>query len=876
MDELTKLYKQLDSSPEGLNQIEAQKKLRQIGYNTLGTRKRFVLLKNIAGQFTDFLVIILLIAALLSFFLGDSRTAFVMLAIVGLNAAIGFAQQYRTEKTLEALQSMLPHRSQVLREGKEKDILSTTLVPGDIVILQAGDSVPADGTVIEQYSFKVNEASLTGESHPQVKREIFDPHHPSINKVCMGTSVLEGEAKIIITATGTNTQFGKIAEKTKLTEDELSPLQKKLREVGRTVAKISGCIMLAMIIYSLVKNQLFDHKTLEVSLLRNIFLFALALAASLVPEGLPATVSVALSLGANRLIKKKAIVKKLAAVETLGSTNVICTDKTGTLTMGKMTVVEILPASEQSSIPLRQYQVKENDLILLNWALCQNVRKSDKGLYGDADDVCLWEGASLLKFNPEKLTKEYHRYHEFSFNPIRKMMSVVVKDGGKAILFAKGNPEKILEKCNLSKEELKEQLKKVDKMAEAGLRVFAFAHKEFVEVPNDYNINEHESKLSFDGFCGIADDIHPEVPEAIKYCHNAGIKIVMITGDYKLTAQATANKIKISGGDGNYRMISGEELAKMTDLQLRENLLHPVVFYQTDPGEKLRIVETLQKMGMVVAVTGDGVNDSLALKKADIGIAMGKVGTDVAKEAADMILLDDNFATIVNAIKEGRIIWDNLRKFLFYVFSSNAGEFMTVFISILFGMPTPLTAIQILSVDLGTDVLPSLALTADGAAKGILDRKVEKRENLLGVPILLRLLYVGVIMGGGAAFNFWLINRNGLEGGTVYAQATAAAWATLVVCQMVNVFEVRGGFSSIKEAFFSNKYLIWSIVGEIILMMAVVYWAPVQNFVGTSALSLHNWLPILSVGIFFLVIEEIRHAYGIKDNLLVRKGATVS
>ncbi len=376
-----------------------------------------------------------------------------------------------------------------------------------------------------------------------------------------------------------------------------------------------------------------------------------------------------------------------------------------------------------------------------------------------------------------------------------------------------------------------------------------------------------EDKLTFDGFCGIEDDIHPEVPSAISYCHKAGIKIIMITGDYKVTAEAVAKKINLFE-TGDFRMISGEELAYMNDLMLRENLLHPVVFYQTDPIEKLRIVETLQKMGQVVAVTGDGVNDAMALKKADIGIAMGMAGTDVAKEAADMILLDDNFATIVNAVKEGRLIWDNLKKFLFYVFSSNAGEFMVVLFGLLFTLPTTIMAVQILAVDLGTDVLPSLALTADPAEKNILERKAAKKDNLLSISILWRLFYVGLIMGGGAAFNFWLINGYGIAGSDLYYAGTTAAFATLVICQIINVFEVRGGFNNLTEALFSNKYLILSIAAEITILMLVIYFVPLQGLLYTKPLNFVQWLPIIGVGFAYLVIEEVKRRVKIENKLV--------
>lgn len=861
-------YKQYNSSSEGLSPKEALTRLGKYGTNSLGFSNKPLLLKNIADQFTDFLVILLLIAAFLSILLGDRRTAIVMFSIVALNAIIGFAQQYRTERTLIALKKLLPHHSTVIRDNQEKEILSEYLVPGDLIILQAGDLIPADGVVIQQFSFKVNESSLTGESKVQAKSDLEDTNHLRANKVFAGTTVLEGEARVIVNMTGTKTEFGQIAQKTKQTTEELSPLQKKLRQVGRTVAMIAGSIMLALIFYSIFREKVLLHHDLAFSAFRDIFIFALAVAAALVPEGLPATVSVALSFGANRLIKKKAIVRKLAAVETLGSTNVICTDKTGTLTIGKMSLVNILTPDQGRIVDITKFDLKKSEMLMLNFALCQNVQKNDRGLVGDADEVAFWEASERQKIDPIEYMNMYKKVREFSFNPIRKMMSVVIDHHGEKIILSKGNPNIILNKCKVDLPKKQFFLQKVDEMASEGLRVFAFAHR-ILKQGDLHDMDDMEDELIFDGLAGLSDDIHPEVPAAIKYCQKAGIRIVMITGDYKITADAIAKKINLFSGSENHRMVSGDELAKMSDLELRDNLLHPIVFYQTDPVEKLRIVSTLQNMGLVVAVTGDGVNDALALKKADIGIAMGKAGTDVAKEAADMILLDDNFATIVSAIQEGRVIWNNLKKFVFYVFSSNAGEFMTVFCGILFGIPAPLIAVQILSIDLGTDVLPSLALAADNQTKDVLNEDIRKRDSLLSSKMLIRLLWVGTIMGGGAAFSFWLINGFGMIGTDRYFQATTAAWVTLVICQIVNVFEVRGGLTNFKDSFFGNKFIIWSVLGEIALMFSVVYWPTFQNILSTRSLSAAQWLVPVSVGLLFILTEEFIRRYYQKRSLIL-------
>lgn len=859
---IDEVMKKLKSSSSGLSIKEIHLRWQEYGKNILPQKNQFLLIKNIVSQFSDLLVIILIVAGVLSWLLGDTRTAIVMFCVVFLNALIGFWQQYKTERVLIALKNILPPLARVVRDGKELEIAASEIVPGDMLIVQAGDAVPADGMVFESYSFKTNESSLTGESNPQAKHSKYDPHHPNGQIVFMGTTAVEGQAKILVTSTGTNTEFGKIAMQAKSNDVDYSVLQKKLRKAGKTVSAIAVTVMILMIAYQLIRNRLVSQETITPNFVKELFLFGLALAAALVPEGLPATVSVALSIGAGRLAKKKAVVKKLSSVETLGGTQVICTDKTGTLTFGKMSVISLWPMDSPEEIVYSKADIFSFREMLNNWATCHNVKMTDKGLTGDPNEVAIFEAMLKKHVAPEKYDKRFKRIHEYSFTSIRKMMSVVVEDHEGFYIYSKGNPAILIEKCKLNTEDKTKIISRMDKMASRGIRVLAFAHRELYgfDPKNVESARKMESDLIFDGLIGIEDDIRPEVLPAIDYCHKAGIRIIMITGDYKVTAESTANKLNISNGD-EYRMISGDELYSMNDLELRENLLHASVFYQTDPSQKLRIVSTLQNMGLVVAVTGDGINDALALKKADIGVAMGKSGTDVAREAADMVLLDDNFATIVNAVLEGRIIWNNLKRVVYYIFSSNAGEFMTALLGVVFGLPLPLLAVQVLSVDLGTDVLPSIALTGDVENKEFLTKQqtAQNKENLLGISMLFRLLYVGIIMGGGAVLNFWLIYFANPNDPANYAKATAAAFATLVVCQIVNIFTIRGGFSAIKySALAGNKYVILSVLGEIAILLAVVYLPSVQSFLSTGPLSFHNWLYIIIIGILFLAVEQLR------------------
>lgn len=854
---IEKYFNDLDSSNEGLTPLEANKRLIKYGLNSVGVNNQLTVLKNIFSQFSDLLVIILVIAGTISLFFGEYRDASIMYIIVLINAGIGFYQQYKTEKVLQALKELLPPKSKVIRNNKEIEIDSRYLVIGDIVILQSGNAIPADGIILECYNLKVNESSLTGESHPQKKHQIIGDKIEENEQVFMGTSVVEGEAKILITACGLQTHFGRIAQKTKQIEDNQTPLQKKLHQVGKTVSYIALSVLIGIISWEIIKYRLIDHQAIEPNNIRTIFLFSLALAAALVPEGLPATVSVALSVSASKLAKKNAVIKRLSSVETLGSTTVICTDKTGTLTTGKMGVVKVWTEKDSKISAFSDFDLEKNPQLLENLLFCHNVKKEEQNYFGDINEIALYKGLEEKNIDIDKLIENHQKLHEFSFNPNRKMMSVVIQNSDNINIYTKGAPTVILEKCQLDKNQYQEILKISETMAKEGLRVFAFATKKINSLDQKhYQPEELEKNLEFIGFLGLEDKIRPEVPEAINYCQENGIRIIMITGDYQITAQSIAEEIGLTK-KSDLRTIGPEEIQAMSDLELRENLLNNVIFYQAIPEQKLRIVKELQESGEVVAVTGDGVNDSLALKQADIGVAMGMIGTDVAKQSADMILLDDNFATIVNAIKEGRIIWNNLKKFLLYVFSSNAGEFMVAFLGMISGLPIPIMAVQILSVDLGTDILPSFALIFDPASRKELSGPPRsKKEILLNKKVLQRLLYVGLIMGGGGFINYLLINGLREFGTDLYFQGTTAAFATLVVCQIVNVYAVRSTKNSVFQGFFSNKYIPLSVLFEIVLLLAIVYWQPLQYLLYTKPLDLMNWMGIIAIGLIFWLIEE--------------------
>lgn len=847
-EKIEKVLQDFDSSYSGIEEKETEKRLVKFGFNQIIKKESLNWWRKIFNQFTDLLVVLLIIAAVLSLIFGDFRDATIMFAIVLINAAIGFSQEFKTEQTLRHLNELVPKKCKVIRAGQEKEILSRLVVPGDILILQAGDDVPADARLFETYSLYADESSLTGESHPQHKHLHLDKHShlTKDNMVYMGTSVLEGEAKAVAVKTGFATEFGKIAQETHDVKLDPSPLQKKLRQVGRTVA-----IIAAVILVIIVSWQLFIGENILTA-----FIFALALAAAVVPEGLPATVSVALSLGAGRLAKAKAVVRCLSSVESLGGVTVICTDKTGTLTEGKMALDSVW-AGEEKITKWRDLSLIKSKPIMEVISLCQNVKENDQELIGDINEIALVKAVQAKKVSPFKIREEFHKIGEFSFSSARKMMTVILVNHQKnhSLIASKGAPNRIIEHCKLSPEAQKKILEQTDLMASKGLRVLAFAKR---LINRKVTIKRSlENDLQFVCLVGLRDEIRTEVPQAIETCHEAGIRIIMLTGDYGLTAKSVAEEINL-GANHNLQVISGEELNKFSDLELREKLLHPAVLYQILPGDKLKIVDTLQKMGEVVAVTGDGVNDAPALKKANIGVAMGKIGTDVAREASDMVLLDDNFATIVKAIKEGRLAWDNLKKFLFYVFASNAGELLTVVLGIVLLFPPAILAVQILAVDLGTDVLPSIALAADSAGADIMKKRPHSpKEVLLNTKLLYRLLYVGIIMGGGAVLAFWVSTKLGYS----YAQATTASYATLVLCQIVNAFSTRYDNQSVFYKFFSNVYLLWAEVASFVLLMSIVYFKPIQNLLGTGPLEPIIWLVIILVMLFFLCVEEIKKYY---------------
>ncbi len=880
------------SQNEGLTGKEAEKRLAKYGQNVISKEKKKSLILKFFSYFVDIFSLLLLVAAFISFLFGGEmgyRDALVITGIIFLNTIIEFIQEYKAEKIVEALRKILPRKAQILRDGKEIEVLASDIVPGDILILDEGDEIPADGRIISENELETNDFTLTGESVPQSKFAEVIKNKAVLtdidNMVFAGTSVASGNAKVLVTATGMDTEFGKIACITQKIEDEPSPLQKELFKTGKIIARIT--VLIGILIFAL--NMLLG-KPFSFSLV-----FALSLAVAMVPEGLPATVSISLALAVKKMAKRKALVKKLSAVETLGGATVICSDKTGTITKNEMTVKEIwtdfkdvhvqgvgyAPKGEfvlngkriaKSSAPLNE--LLEAGALCTNAKLIRPLENKDRWtILGDPTEGALITLAEKAKIYKKELEIGNKEIFEIPFTSERKRMTVVCKSKKGNFVYSKGAPLEVLSSCRYIKinggirdiKSYSEKIKnKVDEYAKKGLRILAIAKKEFKKGSKLLE-KEIENDLIFLGLVCMIDPPKDGVKEAVMQAKKAGIRVIMITGDYSLTAGAVAERVGIAK-ENCYSVITGADLLKLKDDELGNILKSKdVIFARTTPEQKIRIVSLLQKQGEVVAVTGDGVNDAPALKKADIGVAMGIAGTDVSKEASDVILLDDNFKTIVAAVEEGRVVYDNLKKFVHYIFSSNVGELFAVITGVVLGVPLPLLAIQILAVDLGTDVLPSLALAVDPKDDDVMKRVPRSQnERLLNKKMILGFFFVGVVMGIGAALAFtFTIFSQGWRWGkvladNVYFKATTITYASLVLSQIVNVLQTHAGKKSIIKSLFTNRYLFGAILSSLILLLFFMSFPVFQNFLGTRPIGFLGLFEALIVALFGLVFVKLR------------------
>lgn len=874
INELTsdQVFASLVTSARGLSVEEAGKRLAEFGRNEIRRVRRRPLMVRFLEQFTHFLAVLLWIAAGLSFLSayyhpeeGMLTLGLAIVAVIIVNAAFTFLQEYRAERALDALKRLLPFQVRVMRSGTERNVAVDELVPGDVVMLSEGDKVPADIRLIEVHGLRVNNASLTGEAEPVARRTDPAPGDPitSPNVAFAGTSVVSGRGTGVVYATGMRSEFGRIAQLTGSVTPGLSPLQREIVKITRIVAAIA--VVMGIVFFGfghLAGRSFWDN-----------FLFAVGIIVANVPEGLLPTVTLALAMGSQRMARRNALIRTLTSVETLGSVSVICTDKTGTLTRNRMAAAQLW-TDEKLLPPDAPVAGSAHRHLLLCAALCSNASIDDSGERGDPTET------ALLRMARQKApTPAAHRLMEIPFDADRKMMSTVNVVEGETFVFTKGALERVVPLCaRIMIEDRPAVLDETYRsdithayhvLMDMGLRVLAFAFRSAPEAPPDESSVERD--LVFLGLVGLQDPPRPEVPDAVAKCREAGIRIIMITGDASRTAVAIARQIGLVRGTP--LVIESAEFALLRDRELKDTLKHPeIIFSRMTPKHKMRVVSLLKDEGETVAVTGDGVNDAPALRRADIGIAMGVSGTDVAKEAADMVLLDDNFATIVNAVEEGRAVYDNIRKFMSYIFASNIPEIVPYLAYILFRIPLPLTVVQILAVDLGTDMLPALALGSERPTPGIMRRPPRKRtEHLLSVGLLARsYLFLGPIEAAACLFGFfWVLNSGGWEWGSalgaadpLYLQATTACLTAIIITQVANVFACR----SFRESLFSigvftNRLVFLGIAAELLLQLFIVYHPWGQAVFGTAALPLRAWLVLLPFAPALIAAEELRKVF---------------
>ena len=829
----------------GLSTREAEKRIKTYGLNELKHKKKKSPVLIFLSQFNDFLVWVLMGATIISGFIGDKADAITILIIVIVNAILGFVQEFRTEKSLEALQEMAAPTFKAIRDGNIKVINSRELTIGDVVILEAGDRIPADGTFIDAANMVVDESLLTGESVG-----ISKDTSKGKNEGYMGTIVLKGRGLLLIDSIGMETEMGKIANLLDNIEEEKSPLRERLDSLGKILVVV--CVIVCIIVTAL--------GILRGNDITEMFLLGVSLAVAAIPEGLAAIVTVALALGVSRMLKRNALIRKLPAVETLGCTSVICSDKTGTLTQNKMTVKEILTNGKIYELDKENLnsceKLKEAFVYCNDTNYNYDIKNIDKAVMGDPTETALVKVFFKDTSEAESFIARANRIFEIPFDSTRKMMTVIMNANGKETCYMKGAPERVLERCNsvlengkiksLTAQKKKQIYSYIESMSNRALRCIAAAYKEEHVVKN----NSVEENLIFLGVAGSMDPPRIEVKDAVLKCKMAGIKPVMITGDHKNTALAIAKSINICTTDD--QAITGDELEKMTDEELVKRVEKLRVFARVSPNHKLRIVKAFKKNNNIVAMTGDGVNDAPAIKEADIGVAMGISGTDVTKEAASMVLMDDNFATIVSAVEEGRIIYDNIRKFIRYLLSCNLGEVLTMFLASLFYLPNPLTPIQILFVNLATDGLPAIALGIDPADKDIMRQSPrEKNEGIFARGLWEKIIVRGCLIGICTLLSFMVGRYYGMD----LATCRTIALCTLVMSQLLHVFECRSERHSIFEInILSNIYLLGAAIISITMICGILYIPFLRGIFNTVALNLGQWLLVMFFsGIIFLI-----------------------
>ncbi len=916
------IFETFDSSENGLDSNEAAFRLKKYGRNQLTVKKQRPLILRFLDEYRDPMTILLLIACLIAYFSGDSTDALLILTVLLLNGGIGFIQKYKAEKAVEALKQLVSPQARVFRNRQQILIDTADIVPGDVIIINEGDTIPADSIIFESNELQSSEAILTGESAPVGKMAFNTREKGNLssveNMVFTGTIVARGNAKALVIKTGMESEFGKIANLTQDTKKDQTPLEKEIHKIGIFAAQVTLIVTAIIFLFELI----FHNR----NILDNI-LFAASIAVAAVPEGLPAVITIALALGVQRLSKKKAIIRQLSSVETLGATTVILTDKTGTLTKNEMTVTEALLDDFYINFqgtgyaPIGKFKIytaknevldlehekltpefiKANHAVSqsLKWfslcaELCNNssiILKDNKySIIGDPTEGGLLSMARKLSSRLDAEVREnLEMIMELPFDSERKMMSKVFfdKKHNKYYAFSKGAPENVIQASDqrmhggkltiLTKSIKEELLQNNEKFNEDALRTIGLAYKEI----SSYEINEIlqlksfeeklalvERKLIFLGLAGLSDPPREEVKEAVKLTKIAGIRSYIVTGDHGFTTAAIAKKIGMISDERVYEIITGDQLDQLHDEEIKQkfqNTALDIIFSRTRPEHKLRLVSLLKENNEVVAVTGDGVNDAPALKRADIGVAMGITGSDVSKEAANMVLMDDSFSTIVTAIKEGRVIFANLKKFIFYIFSSNIGEIFTIFISLLIGLESPLTAVLLLTINFVTDLFPALALGVEPAEKNIM--KLPPRnthEKIMNTAFIKKILTIGSIIGTitiGLYF-YKLITSGWTYGLPIETELLAACgsitFVSMVLLQVTNSFNAKTeNLSIFKSNPFGNMKLIWANLSSTLIAVAIVEIPLLQNVFHTSSLNLYDWLAAVAGCLLLTVITEI-------------------
>ncbi|MGI6712887.1 MAG: cation-translocating P-type ATPase [Bacillota bacterium] len=877
--------KELNSNVElGLDIEETRIRLETYGPNTLNEPPSRSILAMFISQLKEVLVLILIIAAIVSSALGEWADAIVIMIIVILNAALGVFQENKAEQALKALKDMTKNFVKVIREGQINQIEADKLVPGDVVLLEAGDSIPADGRLIEAVSLMINESALTGESVPGEKdvsiiSEEDVPVGDQKNMVFMGTNVTGGRGKFVVTGTGMKTEIGRIAQMLQETPPEPTPLQRQLADFGKTLGIAAGIIVAVVFLTGAIKGEN----------LAEMFIISIALAVAAIPEGLPSVVTIVLALGVTRMSKRNAVIRKLPAVETLGVATYICTDKTGTLTKNEMTVTKLYINNGLINATGTGYQpegeffgekgekvnpvVDRNlELLLLGGALNSDAQlkiSSEKGyqIIGDPTEGALVVVAAKAGLKKEEVDKEYPRLGEIPFDSDRKMMSTFHRKNGIIYSFTKGAPDEVLAQCDniLTVQDIQTMTEEIrsralginSHIASQGQRVLALAMRRWSSLPPILSPKVVEQNLTFVGYFIIQDPPRQEAREAIAVSREAGIKTVMITGDHQDTALAIAKQLDIWHPGDN--IITGTQLEKISAEELIKHVTKTTVYARVSPEHKLKIISALKANNQVVAMTGDGVNDAPALKRADIGASMGITGTEVAKEASDMVLLDDNFATIVNAVEEGRTIYSNIRKSVQYLLSCNIGEIVAIFTSIILGLGSPLTPIQILWLNLVTDGPPALALGLEPPENGVMKKPPRSaHEGIFSGGIGWNIFIQGIMIGLVSLISYWIA----LSWGRNIKEAHTMAFLTMALTQLIHSFSVRSLNQSLfKLGIFTNKNLLYAFFLSVLLQLIIVFIPFLRGVFETTLLPASDWAVILGLSLIPLVIVEIKKIF---------------